>query len=251
MRLVQTLVAACCFVCSLHDHVVNGAFLTSSGARVNSNHHQARALQTRVAMSDAPMRDIVSRIQQQKQQLQEEMDPPAPKLFSDDLLEDMQQVLLLLETRVKNGPGTLSATQLQDFNTRTQRILVDMKNGGSQQSNQIVESKPAMSTPPSPPPAPAADASAPQQVKWSTILEDPKDFQEDYSPTGGSGSLAKGTANTYIIPGMDAMTPEEYQQALQQSIIDRQSRRKASGAYGNLAAQSYLTNLGTKAGMLK
>jgi hypothetical protein len=58
--------------------------------------------------------------------------------------------------------------------------------------------------------------------------------------------LAKGTANTYIIPGMDEMTPEEYRKALQKSVSDRQSRRHGSrgGVVGNRAALQYLDTLG-------
>jgi hypothetical protein len=53
----------------------------------------------------------------------------------------------------------------------------------------------------------------------------------------------RGTVNTYVIPGMDEMTAEEYQQTLQQSIIDRQKRRRASGVVGNLSSSSYLDGL--------
>ena len=66
-----------------------------------------------------------------------------------------------------------------------------------------------------------------------------------YDGRGGMG-LAKGTANTYIIPGMDEMTPEEYRKALQKSVSDRQIRRKESrrGVVGNRAALQYLDQLG-------
>jgi len=66
-----------------------------------------------------------------------------------------------------------------------------------------------------------------------------------YDGKGGMG-LAKGTANTYIIPGMDEMTPEEYRKALQKSVSDRQTRRHSSrsGVVGNRAALQYLDTLG-------
>jgi len=41
---------------------------------------------------------------------------------------------------------------------------------------------------------------------------------EEYDGTGGLG-LAKGTVNTYVLPGMDEMTGEEYRAALQASVI--------------------------------
>jgi hypothetical protein len=66
-----------------------------------------------------------------------------------------------------------------------------------------------------------------------------------YDGTGGMG-LAKGTANTYNIPGMDEMSPEEYRKALQKSVSDRQTRRRESreGVVGNRAALQYLDQLG-------
>lgn len=66
-----------------------------------------------------------------------------------------------------------------------------------------------------------------------------------YDGKGGMG-LAKGTANTYIIPGMDEMSPEEYRKALQKSVSDRQTRRHSNrgGMVGNRAAHQYLDNLG-------
>lgn len=197
-------------------------------------------------MNDSPLRDIVSRIQQQKQQLEEEMKPP--KIFSDDLLDDMQQVLLLLEKRVKQGPGALTTTQVQDFSTRTQRILMDMK--GSKAAPRIPFEEPRQVMSSSPPVAPPQDAVVPNNVDSKSSDSDLEDGP-GYAPDGGSGSLAKGTTNTYIIPGMDSMSAEEYQEALQQSIIARQSKRKISGSYGNRAAHDYLSQLGSKAGMLK
>ncbi|GMH57767.1 hypothetical protein TrLO_g10732 [Triparma laevis f. longispina] len=56
---------------------------------------------------------------------------------------------------------------------------------------------------------------------------------------------ASGTRNTYDIPGMAAMSPEEYRLALQNKVIkDQQQRRIANaGVVGNRAAMSYLDDL--------
>jgi hypothetical protein len=74
-----------------------------------------------------------------------------------------------------------------------------------------------------------------------------------YDPSGGQGSLAKGTRNTYIIPDMDAMSPEEYQKALQENLYKQQmERRKVTGSgYGNRASWNYLNNLTGESGVLK
>jgi hypothetical protein len=54
-------------------------------------------------------------------------EPEAPKLFEDGLLDDMQQSLLKLERRVKEGPGSLSLLEVEEFEAATQRILAEMK----------------------------------------------------------------------------------------------------------------------------
>ena len=64
----------------------------------------------------------------------------------------------------------------------------------------------------------------------------------EYDGTGGMG-LANGTTNTWVIPGMDEMTGEEYRKALQESVSDRQSRRKAGDIVGNMQSNNYLDSL--------
>lgn len=96
--------------------------------------------------------------------------------------------------------------------------------------------------------APAAPVVGSQaQVRKGEKVTDTSNDEEgpSYDGTGGMG-LAKGTANTYIIPGMDEMTPEEYRKALQKSVSDRQTRRRESreGVVGNRAALQYLDQLG-------
>jgi len=77
---------------------------------------------------------------------------------------------------------------------------------------------------------------------------DQMDTSEDdgpaYDGTGGLG-LAKDTANTYIIPGMDEMTGEEYRTALQKSVSERQANRSRvlGPSIGNMSSNNYLDNL--------
>jgi len=84
-----------------------------------------------------------------------------------------------------------------------------------------------------------------QRNSKSQLMDTSNDEGPTYDGTGGLG-LAKGTRNTYIIPGMDEMSPEEYRAALQKSVSDRQSIRKErrSGVVGNRAALQYLDQLG-------
>ena len=68
-----------------------------------------------------------------------------------------------------------------------------------------------------------------------------------YDGQGGFG-LARGTKNTYVIPGMDEMSPEEYRAKLQESISARQAKRREeaikSGVIGNRSSNGYLETLG-------
>jgi len=195
-----------------------------------------------------------------------------PKLYSDDLLDDMQAVLRLLEKRVQGGRGSISSAEIETFVTLSKNILVEMKENEHQKPPETSSPSSAKSSDPIKGASSSNDISATAASESSTntptvaaVVEEPStettsDEEEeynpevegpDYDPAGGQGSLPKDTTNTYIIPGMDAMSPEEYRVALQQSIIDRQKERKASGKYGNRNTWDYLNNLSGDAGVLK
>ena len=73
----------------------------------------------------SPPEEFLQRSKKVKSVLEDDEKPP--KLFEDDLLDDMQQCLLKLETRVKEGPGALSMEEVDEFEAATQRILKEMK----------------------------------------------------------------------------------------------------------------------------
>lgn len=171
----------------------------------------------------------------EKEGLPDEDEEP-PKLYSESLYEDMRQTLLALENRIKNGPGSLSMLEVEQVCAQTGRILVEMREFeagrvsglGSAGASTVALVAPAVPT---------------GMATSQTVYDETNDEEgEAYAGKGGLG-LAKGTVNTYVIDGMDEMSPEEYQKALQQSIIDRQSNRKTSGGYGNRATWDYLNNL--------
>jgi uncharacterized coiled-coil protein SlyX len=99
--------------------------------------------------------------------------------------------------------------------------------------------------PPSPPSPPQTATSPPAQT--SSFYEHNDEEGEAYNGRGGLG-LAKGTANTYLIDGMEEMSPEEYRKALQESISGRQAQRRNNGhvTVGNLASNNYLDFLNKK-----
>ncbi len=183
-----------------------------------------------------------------------------PKLYSDELLDDMKEILLLLEKRVQGGQGSISATEVQSFVTMSNNILVEMKEKEYERLKDAKTSSPE--SPPTPEPSVGASdvstaTTTTDSADLTTLPEAADDVYSEteegpgYSPAGGQGSMPKDTTNTYIIPGMDAMSPEEYRVALQKSISDRQAQRKATGTYGNRNTWDYLNNLSGDTGVLK
>jgi hypothetical protein len=158
-----------------------------------------------------------------------------PKIFEDDILQDMQQALLALELRVKQGPGSLSALEVEELDGQLQRIMDDMR------VNQ--HKKPKKPERKAEEPAAAQQASAaPAKSKAVTDTNFNDEDGPMYDGEGGMG-LSKGTANTYMLEGMDEMSPEEYRDKLQASVSARQDARKKSGAYGNRQSWNYLSSL--------
>jgi hypothetical protein len=176
----------------------------------------------------------------------------APQLFTDSLLEDMRASLLLLERRVKEGPGSLSPADVDYFQAATDRIYADMRAQAANLSNRANPGERVAELAANPPPgvelvyedAPPAQVSAATSVTKAVqqVLDTSNDEGPAYTGKGGMG-LASGTTNTYIIDGMDEMSPEEYQKALQESISSRQRNRHKTGIYGNRATWNYLNQL--------
>jgi len=165
-------------------------------------------------------------------------DEEAPKIFSDELYDDMRRCLLLLERRVKDGPGSVNADEVTDFEAATDRILGDMNERAANFARPASAAAPVASLSPPPPASEFGDGVF--GVTDMSLDEGPA-----YDGTGGMGQ-ARGTRNTYVIPGMDEMTAEEYQKELQRSVIARQEERRVAtrGIIGNRASHSYLDQLG-------
>jgi hypothetical protein len=190
-------------------------------------------------------------------------EPPATKLYDDDLLLDMQRVLVALERRVKGGPSSLALEDVEEMSAAVGRILDEMKSTKTSSTSWANNTPPLQLSNPSVHSNPSGDllhaepeiilalhatATASSSVAAAPVsagerqLDTSDDEGPPYTGQGGMGQ-PRGTVNTYVIPGMDEMTAEEYQQTLQQSIIDRQKRRRASGVVGNLSSSSYLDGL--------
>jgi hypothetical protein len=191
-----------------------------------------------------------------------------PMLYNDDLLNDFQQALLTLEKRVKEGPGSLSMLEVEEFSGQVQRILQEARENpdkrlprpvkattGDATATAVSASATATATLPPRPQIPTTPAGQQQQQQQpptaaavatspgNNVMDKSLDEGPMYDGRGGMGQ-PKGTVNTYVIDGMDEMTPAEYQAALQESVLERQRQRKRSGQVtGNRATWDYLNQL--------
>ena len=198
---------------------------------------------------------------------------PVPMVFDDDILPMFQSALLKLETRVKEGPGSLSILEVEELDMEVKAILDEMHQNphkrlpkpspsndsaidvqasaaptapslpakpqpSQQQQQQQLEQTQAPVAPQS---APATDAAPVEQTKPAMDIS--MDEGPVYDGTGGMGQ-AKGTVNTYIIEGMDEMTSEEYRAALDKTIVDRLRQRREAGVVGSQSSSNYLESLG-------
>jgi len=166
--------------------------------------------------------------------------------------DDLQQMLVTLEKRVNEGPGSISVLEVEELEAITGRLVTEMKKIESERVSGLQTVDPIAATQDSPtlvapelPTAPEVEILKSKEIKDLSNDEGP-----EWDGTGGMGQ-PRGTVNTYVIPGMEEMSPEEYQKALQKSIIDRQSERKKGGNYGNRATWDYLNNLSGETGVLK
>mmetsp|Transcript_22425 Transcript_22425/g.33559 ORF Transcript_22425/g.33559 Transcript_22425/m.33559 type:complete len:230 (-) Transcript_22425:255-944(-) len=168
-----------------------------------------------------------------------EEEPEPEPIFNETIMNDFQQSLLLLEKRVKEGPGSLSSTEVQNLDTMLNRILVDLRTNGNGGGSAVTSAAaPVSATPVASAPAPAVSQTPQKSIYYETNDEE----GAAYNGKGGLG-LAKGTTNTYVIEGMDEMSPEEYRKALQESVSGRQRQRRQGGIVGNLSSNNYLDNL--------
>jgi hypothetical protein len=220
----------------------------------------------------AKARKAVNKSQGADDQQEEEEEPEPDFLFEDDILEEFQKSLIILEKRVKEGPSSLSVEEVTALEASTTLIVKDMEDhlnkgtyvkrdspfagtkGDATIAAGVAPPPPVVSVPPPPPPVAAVTPSPPTPPPVIESQEEEKPLQyaetsdeegEAYAGKGGLG-MAKGTRNTYVIPGMDEMNPEEYRAALQKSVSDRQRKRRENrdGLVGNRAALQYLDQLG-------
>jgi hypothetical protein len=251
-----------CVVLSVVGASLVWSVSTVTGFSANLPKRQtSRTLPSILLMAPLTDEEIFARAQQRKAAEEEEQEPP-PMLFDDDMLKDMQAALLLLERRATEGPGALSHLEVDQLDGQLQKIIREMK-----QNENLKPPRPLKRQEPVPvtgmvPPPPTTGGSTPVSASSSTSIgsvqagpkvidmDTPSDEGAEYNGRGGMGQAAD-TTNTYIIPGMDEMSPDEYQRELQRSVIERQAQRKRSGVTGNRSSWDYLNQLTGESGVLK
>jgi hypothetical protein len=257
MRLSSSVVAAFLLTqqfAAIHGFSVVGSSSARSSSALFSEQVEAEVTSTGPRKKPLSPAELLAQVRKSKG-LPEEIEDEAPsKLFEEPLYDDMRNILLTLEKRVDDGPGSLSMLEVEEFSAMTNRVLNEMKEKEADRvagrSDNLASAAPAQTAAvAAAPAAPAPAAVAPPATEAVSVL---KDLAESEGPGyDGKFGVADGTTNTWIIPGMDEMSPEEYRAAIQQSISDRQSKRKSTGHYGNRQTWDYLNNLGGETGQLK
>ena len=163
----------------------------------------------------------------------------------------VESLLLSLEEVVKNGASIGVRKQtLQDFDLAVMNVVSDI-NSFSSTSTSTPPSTPP-STHPSTIPYNQFTTSTPTQTQTPTPTQpsSPQQLPEPIDPEDDSepllGGMAPGTRNTYVIPGMESMSPKEYRVALQDHLIKEQENRLISrgGKSGNRVSNDYMESLG-------
>lgn len=196
----------------------------------------------------------------------------APKIFTPATYDDFQSSLQLLEKRAKGGPGSLTLDEVERFEEETGRVMKEMREfmadpegvgerirksheGGSAAVMDVKST--AVKEPIAPIPSKpstiveASTVASPSPAAVTSPLEIPPDYTK-VAPNDDSINfgLARGTANTYSIPGMDEMSPEEYRAKLQETVSAHQAHRRklslsqtGTKRIGNLSSNGYLDGL--------
>ena len=101
--------------------------------------------------------------------------------------------------------------------------------------------------------SPTKTISSDSQTSYAPPKEQ-EDLDAEALARGGGYGLAAGTTNTYAIPGMDEMSPQEYRDKLQETVSARQAERRkqaiASGNIGNRSSTGYLDGLKKQSSVL-
>jgi len=125
---------------SLHNfhHYTAGFSSSSEGPKIGSQQQNNNNNNVVVLYSTAAEDFVKKQQEAARAKEEEEMEElERPKLFSDDIMEDIRTSLLTLERRTKEGPGYLTHDDIDDFARAAGRVLMDMKAQGKDLPDRI------------------------------------------------------------------------------------------------------------------
>lgn len=167
--------------------------------------------------------------------------PPAPAVapspFDDDMQEHLSEAISILSRRLQSGEP-LSREEFSRFQAAANAIIEDCKEYGSNTFKS-----------PEPKRAPARSQTQPVRTENQESLDSYEGDEENEGPAWDEDKgygVPVGTTNTYVVEGMDKMTPEEYQDAIRQKVINRAQAARKTGRYGNINANAYFDFLSGK-----
>jgi len=177
--------------------------------------------------------------------------------FDDALLNDMTNSCQTLEKRVRQGPNSLSETDVLELESALKRIIQEMNSVtdnnkksdatatplNQNQDKSMLYPKTEQEVLTRSPPPKQQPSSSSETRKEAVVLDTSND--DDGIVYEGKGHMGqpRGTVNTYYLPGMEEMNAEEFRSALEKSLIERQAKRRKMGNVGNNAVKDYLENL--------
>jgi hypothetical protein len=194
--------------------------------------------------------DAIERLRRQQMELSSMEQEKPPMIFDQEIVDEINAAYITLEKRTQQGPGSLARYEMQELELRLHKIMHEMR-----ANEHLRRIKPPTTSREelggatviaasryNNPMSMASRESPIDSRSWSSDSDTSEDEGPRYDGFGGMGQ-PRGTVNTYVIPGMDEMSKDEYMKALQDQISNVQNERRRSGLAGNRSSRDYLKSL--------
>lgn len=149
--------------------------------------------------------------------------------FAPDVYEEIMMAIKIITSRLQREKP-LSRDEFERFEAAVATIVEDALPG------QELPAAPATPAPPVPPAVAAYTAPPESNVVSAPKLQRMADDNVNEGPAWDASNknygLPTGTQNTYVVEGVDAMTPAEYQEALRSRVSARARAARESKSYG-------------------
>lgn len=145
---------------------------------------------------------------------------PVDAQFSPLVQDALRTAITLLTARLQREQP-MSRSEFDEFEEAVAIVVEDA----------LPRQELPSSMPPAEPAPPELTLPTPPDVVPSVMSDDESEGPA-WDPDNSGYGLSPGTKNTYTLDGMGAMTPEEYQEALRQTVIARAQEARRTGSYG-------------------